>query len=391
MPTYYARANGTINAAIWATTPTGTAASQAFTSDDVLVSNSFVVQVNVNTTVFEIRNDTTGGAVGGGGFNMVTSGVTLTANVIAGAVGGSSCLASSAATATLVGTITGGTSNSANGVSVSSGILNVVGACVAGPGAAACPGVLVNGGILNLTGTASGNTSGTGGSSHGISVSSAVSVANVTGTAVGGINSASAGVAILTAGGTATIVGTAVGGPNGPGALNNVSGNLTVTRAKGNGFGNGSTGIGSAVGVASVQASNTRVLEIEYGDLGQSPTSGPTILADASTNVAVFFRGSGGKKTLVDNAATVDYPSNSNVRLGVVFANGNRTGTCAVPAASSVASGVPVDNTTGTAVLTSAAAQSACNAALSAFSSGRLANVATVASTGQQLADAVTA
>jgi hypothetical protein len=42
----------------------------------------------------------------------------------------------------------------------------------------------------------------------------------------------------------------------------------------------------------------------------------------------------------------------SNVRAGTVYASGSLTGTCAVPAAGSVALGVPVDATTGTAVLT---------------------------------------
>jgi hypothetical protein len=45
-------------------------------------------------------------------------------------------------------------------------------------------------------------------------------------------------------------------------------------------------------------------------------------------------------------------PIAANVRSGVSYGGGNLTGTCAVPAAGSVALGVPVDATTGTAVLT---------------------------------------
>jgi hypothetical protein len=45
----------------------------------------------------------------------------------------------------------------------------------------------------------------------------------------------------------------------------------------------------------------------------------------------------------------------ADVRSGTVYANGNLTGTCAVPAAASVGFGVPVDDTTGTAALTPAA------------------------------------
>jgi hypothetical protein len=52
-------------------------------------------------------------------------------------------------------------------------------------------------------------------------------------------------------------------------------------------------------------------------------------------------------------------PIAANVRSGVSYGGGNLTGTCAVPAASSVAFGVPVDNTTGTAILTGSAVATA--------------------------------
>jgi hypothetical protein len=141
------------------------------------------------------------------------------------------------------------------------------------------------------------------------------------------------------------------------------------------------------VGVSTTQNANCRVYEIEYGDLGQSPTSGPIILLNDTSNVAILYRTSGGKKTLIDSAASAGHPSASNVRSGVVYANGNQTGTCAVPAAGSVALGVAVDNTTGTAVLTQADVETA----LGAFSSGRLSSCSTVASVAQQLADALAA
>lgn len=48
-------------------------------------------------------------------------------------------------------------------------------------------------------------------------------------------------------------------------------------------------------------------------------------------------------------------PATSNVRSGTVYGPaGELTGTCAVPGAGSVALGVPVDNTTGTAAITAA-------------------------------------
>jgi hypothetical protein len=133
--------------------------------------------------------------------------------------------------------------------------------------------------------------------------------------------------------------------------------------------------------VNAAQNSATRVYEIEYGDLGMSPTSGPIILLDDTSNVALFYRTSGGKKTLIDSSASAGHPAITNVRSGISYANGNLTGTCAVPSAGSVALGVAVDNTTGTAILTQADVETA----LASFSSGRLSNCATVASVGQQI------
>jgi len=56
----------------------------------------------------------------------------------------------------------------------------------------------------------------------------------------------------------------------------------------------------------------------------------------------------------------------TDVRSGTVYASGNLTGTLAVPAAGSVALGVPVDATTGTAVLTPEAVWSAATRTLTA-------------------------
>jgi hypothetical protein len=97
--------------------------------------------------------------------------------------------------------------------------------------------------------------------------------------------------------------------------------------------------------------------QLEYGTFGQSPVSGTGIrLKKASSNVAVFnYCDTAGAKTLIDATQNAAMPAASDVRSGVSYASGAQTGSCAVPAASSVAFGVPVDNTTGTAVLTPAA------------------------------------
>ncbi len=379
MAIYYARKAGNVNATdVWATTQGGTASDlfPSFTSADTLMSNSFTVTLNVNTTVAEVRNDNTGGATAGGNFAL-SNGVILTANVICGA--NASCVTFSLASpnsASIVGNI----SNAANSLQSaatngSSGTLNITGNCTGGPAN------LTNGvsnsssGTVNITGICTGGSN----NAHG-AYNSSIGTINIVGSAVGGPASNSFGAQNVSIG-TINIIGTATGSSIAIGANNNSTGTMTVTRAKGNGFGNGSVGLSAVVGVNAAQNSATRVYEIEYGDLGMSPTSGPIILLDDTSNVALFYRTSGGKKTLIDSSASAGHPAITNVRSGISYANGNLTGTCAVPSAGSVALGVAVDNTTGTAILTQADVETA----LASFSSGRLSNCATVASVGQQI------
>jgi hypothetical protein len=82
--------------------------------------------------------------------------------------------------------------------------------------------------------------------------------------------------------------------------------------------------------------------------LGTAPTLGQTRYALAGTTDSYFTMYG------ADNGSFGN-PIAADVRSGTVYASGNLTGTCEVPSAGSVAFGVPVDATTGTAVLTAAA------------------------------------
>jgi hypothetical protein len=147
------------------------------------------------------------------------------------------------------------------------------------------------------------------------------------------------------------------------------------------------------VGAENVHLGVIEIEELEYGDFGMSPTSGTGIrLKKVSSNAAAFnFVDSGSAKTLVD-ATTGQMPAASDVRNGVSYASGALTGTCAVPAAASVAFGVPVDATTGTAALTPASVWDTLTSSLTVAGSigERLKNSATVATTGDQLSAALT-
>jgi hypothetical protein len=189
-----------------------------------------------------------------------------------------------------------------------------------------------------------------------------------------------------------TIVGSAIGSNNAIGATNVSTGILAVKRAVGNDFGIGATGITSRAGVDSASVgSQTRVEEFEFGLLGQAPVTGAVSTPDVTTNVCLVHRLSSTKKTLVDPSASTGQANEADVRSGTSYALGNKTGTLAVPAAGSVALGVAVDNTTGTAVLTPSAVWNALTSGMTTSGSigARLKNAATLDSTGQQLADAL--
>lgn len=406
MANYFARATGNINATnVWATTPSGTPAAQTFVAGDVLYTNSFNITVNVDTNLGstgEVRNDNTNGATAGGSFAL-SSGVTLTANVFAGSFN-ANCVTYSGTTgssATIVGNCTGGSTTNADAArNASSGTLIITGNLTGGSGN--CSGANNNGsGTITLTGnttggvgtngdaarnsgtgtfTITGNVTGGSGTGANGANNQSTGTMTITGTATGGSVSGAVG-AYNNSTGTLTINGSAVGSNNAAGAQNNVTGILNVTRAVGNGWGIGTTGISSAVGVASPAAgAQTRVDELEYGSLGQAPTSGAISVPDKTSNVCLVHRLSLGKKTLVDPSANTGQAAEADVRLGVSYALGNKTGTCAVPAASSVAAGVAVGTGVGTAVLTQA---NVWDYALSSASS-------VAGSVGQKLAKAAT-
>jgi hypothetical protein len=415
MANYFARKAANINATdVWATTPTGTAADvwSTFTSSDVLHSNSFSITVNVDTTVGEVRNDNANSATNGGGFTL-SNGVTLTADVFSGSTPSVTYSGTSGNSATVVGNITGGSLNNGSGANMSgAGTLNITGSVTGGTGNAASFGAtMTSAGTLNITGNVTGGsaaigcnngstgtvsitgnlTGGSGANCHGLQNLSTGS-ATITGNVTGGSNSSAFG-ANNASTGTLTIVGSSLGANLCNGSRNQSTGILAVTRAVGNDWGIGATGMNSHVGVESVNVgSQTRVEEFEYGALGQAPTSGAVSTPDATTNVCLVHRLSSTKKTLIDAASVAGaLPAASDVRSGVTFNVGNTIGTCAVPAAGSVALGVPVDNTTGTAVLTPAAVWDALTSGMTTAGSigARLKNAATLDSTGQQLADAL--
>lgn len=228
-----------------------------------------------------------------------------------------------------------------------------------------------NNGSITINGNVFGwpGTGGLTGSGRGVLCQSgATNTVTVNGNVFGGMYPASScvGVAMQNAV-ILTVNGTAEGGSGNlcPAIImggNNAS--VTVTRAKGSAGGFGATGNGTTMfvnpGIDNVisginYASPVYYRELEFGVFGACPIAGHARMLDQSSNVFVGRTSTNTNKTLVDPNASGTHPTPSNVRSGVVYASGNLTGTLAVPAANSVAAGVAVDNTVGTAALTPAA------------------------------------
>jgi hypothetical protein len=197
-----------------------------------------------------------------------------------------------------------------------------------------------------------------------------------------GINNAAAG--------TVSIQGNAIGGSGAAGVNNASTGVATITKVVGNAFGLGSVGIGSVVGASNTQNGRLYVEQVEFGPRGQTPISGPVYIIPSNRNTLTGVLTALGNTVTFYNSLSVDglMPPASSVRLGTVYNVGNSVGTMAVPSASAVQFGVPVDNTVGVAALTPQTVWGYSR--LSATDVGsmgdRLRNAATAQSVGSQIA-----
>jgi hypothetical protein len=390
MANYFARKAGNINATdVWATTPAGTASDVwgTFTSADVLHSNGFVVTVNVSTTVGQVRNDNANSATAGGNFALA-NGVTLTADIYAGTIGSCVTWNQGVGTSANIVSTSINAGSAGNGIQINgNGVLNITSTSINGGGTGAnSRGVdILHSSVVNIT-----STTINGGTSNGSTgVTLATGQANITGNVNGGNNvgagaSTAYGINNFTAG-LLNLTGIASAGLIAAGAHNSSTGTLTLTRAKSNAYGPGnSVGLAAVVGASNAGLGVIEIQELEYGTYGMSPTSGTGIrLKKLASNVAVFnYCNTAGAKTLIDATQNAAMPAATDVRFGVSYASGALTGSAYIPAAGSTALGVPVDATTGTAVLTAADVQSALTAqGLTTARAGNLDNLdATVSS-----------
>lgn len=285
-----------------------------------------------NTYVLNCTNITGGSGSGNGNYGInfsMTAGtpsVTLISTTITGGSNGSNnfgfgIINSVAMTYTISGNVVSG--NSTSSVTIS-------------PSATT---------TINWTGNVTG---GTGGSSiYGINCTGTLWTLNLTGDVTGGSGGTTVyGIYHNSANGVVNVIGTSYGGAASNGCYNNSTGTLRVRTTQASSTYAGIWG--------NVSTATTTFESAVFATNGQSPFQGFCKLKAGSNNYITCQKESG-TLTLIDTANVANgLPAASDVRLGTSYNFGNTTGTCAVPTASQVSSGIAVDNTTGTAVLTAA-------------------------------------
>jgi len=263
--------------------------------------------------------------------NASTGAVTITSSAVTGGSGGSSTYGlNNASTGTITitsSTLTGGIGTASFGLNnASTGTITVTSSTITGGSNSSAYG-LSNTSTGTITITSSTLTGGSGTNAYGLSNTSTGTVTVTSSTLTGGsgttaygLNNASTGTIVSTGDITATNSASGLSSDN-TAANVKISGSL----------------IGSANGISAIYASK--------------------YLIDPTPTTAKFRQGKNGSTTYSD-FFTADnsfgQAAITDVRFGTVYASGALTGVAYIPAAGSVALGVPVDATTGTATLTAA-------------------------------------
>jgi hypothetical protein len=329
MAVYYAQ-NGSVNinsANQWNTAANGSGSFLTWppASNDVLMANGKTsITINVNTTVSQIRNDAANGAAAGGTF-LLADGITTTANGHAGTANLFTFSGAGGTNTYIIGTVYGGSSSGINGLRHTGvGTIHVTGGVTGGTASDTYGYYSTVAGTLNVTGPVSCGTAST---AVGI-LAAGGGVLSVTGNVAAGPYTAGNGINILTATIQATITGDCTASTTVP-AISCAALSSTVKI-------NGSL----------ISASN-----------GIFPVAGPFLLNSGSTNTVRVRDYASAEQTYlpVAYATTYGMPATTDVRYNTTYNLGTLTGTLRVPSASSVVSGVLVDNTTGTANLLTAA------------------------------------
>jgi hypothetical protein len=367
-------------------------------ASDVVYFNNFTVQMDVDATVSQIRNNSTTGVTAGGS-GVISASRTVNADLFHATGNLITISANSPSVVNILGNMPG-TSVLANNLVRG---INITGSCT-----------------LNYTGNIVGTLASALGGTCAIQMGTNSTV-NLTGNVAvgipGGNNETNTFYGINTAtNSTLNIVGDVTGGVGaqsfGFGVYVGVSGvNVNVT---GNVYG-GQTifsrttygifinaAVISNVNIVGGLISGPYAYALYYlGQAGTKPIFSGNIVNQPDGHLAVLssyllingsvsqweFRNSSfNTNTLYSPGVAIGFPATNNVRTGIVYGpTSNLTGTCAVPSATTVSLGVPVDNTVGTAQLTADDFLNGITASTSPLAV-RLQNVVTTDVLGAQIA-----
>lgn len=255
-------------------------------------------------------------------YNYSTGTINIVGNITIGNTAGSRIINSSAGTINLIGNLSmlGTTNSNIFGITnQQNGTINVTGNITAG-GTGANNVAIINSsvGIVNVTGNIN---AGTGTSAHGISNSS-IGTINVTGIATAGSTTAAA-ISSTTAG------------------IINVIGQLQAST--------------TANAVSSTSTTATNIFSgplICSGSRNAIYCFNVRMYDDVTTRYTIRVSGSNNTISLVSPDQVTGVPSGSDVRAGLSYGPGAElTGSMNVPHPNSVSYGVPVDNTSGSALV----------------------------------------
>ena len=399
------------------------------TSADKVYANGFTVTINQNVDVVSLSILPTGSILTGGVFNLsasvpvynvkadlygiatkstqepvINQNQACTLN-LTGSINPSSGLWSYGIRCSVErtilnvsGTVYAGTGQQAQGINavLSNQSVTVIGDCygyqVGNAGIQAGAIIMNNAAATNIYLKIVGNIYGKGISSGNPGCGVSVVLASnstfiLSGSVIGGDYSTVPGLAITVYnnGNTFQMSGSAVGGPAGPGiSVGGVAGSpgasIIIPEAKTVAGSQGaSVSIGNSfanVVINKINNTSTGLFNI-IGPFKVNPSVFSITLLDTGSQAAVFTSNT---QALI--------PQQTDVRSGVSYYDGNRTGTLVVPSPSNVRKSIQTDNTTGSADLTAADFWNymTSNITVSESIGERLKNSSTVSSTGAQLA-----
>jgi hypothetical protein len=387
------------------------------TSADDVFSNNFTVTINGTFTVLSIRNTSGTGITAGGQFIYANNG-NLTCTAAQAIFVGSTTptlemTLASPNTATFNGSVLTLT-NTNTYIAIrhsSTGTLNLNGNFTIDGNQARSLISVTSTGTLNIVGDISSTATGPNVIIAAILMTTAGTI-NITGNVTSSINTLLASSAINISSGTINITGnttanvtpavylsgavtyTQIGNVNASTvqpAIFNVTTAATISVTGIVTAGTGSPAIYSSFALTSNYSSGTYVKV--SGNVVNSTNNmaivAPRVTIDTNTSSWLFQISTGGNRTLYAAGVDLGNPATNNVRFGTTYgASSELTGTLRVPSAANVLSGVLVDATTGTLLMTPADFWNYLIASgFTANSIGdRLQNAATVATTGGQIA-----